>query len=296
MRVVVAGSSGFLGTALRDRLAREGHEVFRLVRGAAGTPTESRWDPYAGEIDDGVIGSADVVVNLAGAALVRWPWSESYKQTLLESRVRTTGTIAAAIARTGGGTALVNGSGVDAYGHPGNVVCDERSPFGNTFLAGVVERWEGATSAASDAGARVVCLRTAGVLHRDGGLLPLVRIPFRLGVGGRVGSGRQWFPFVSLHDWLGATMFLVDRADLSGPFNLVAPEPATNAEFTRALAGALHRPAAIPVPATPVRLVAGDMAGLILGSLKAVPRALGEAGYEFAHPDVDTAVRAAVGH
>ncbi len=295
MRVVVAGSSGFLGTALRDRLARDGHEVFRLVRGPAGTPTESRWDPYAGEVDDDLIGSADVVVNLAGAALVRWPWSASYKQALLDSRVRTTDTIATAIARTGGGTTLVNGSGIDAYGHPGNVTCDERSPFGNTFLAGVVERWEAATTPAAEAGARVVWLRTAGVLHRGGGLLPLVRIPFRLGVGGRIGSGRQWFPFVSLDDWLGATMFLIDRADVSGPFNLVAPEPATNAEFTRALAGALHRPAAIPVPAAAVRLVTGDMSGLILGSLKAVPRALGEAGYEFAHPDVETAVRAAGG-
>lgn len=288
----MAGSSGFLGTALRDRLAREGHEVVRLVRGTASTSSESSWDPYAGRVDDDVVGSADAVVNLAGAPLVRWPWTDSYKRQLLDSRVRTTATLAEAVARTGVAT-LVNGSGIDAYGDTGAAVCDEQAPYGDTFLAGVVREWEAATAAAADAGARVVLLRTSAVLHASGGALRLMKIPFLLGVGGRAGSGRQWFPVVSRDDWVSAVVFLITRSDVSGAFNIVGPEPVTNAEFARAMGEVLRRPAVIPVPAAPVRLVAGELAGQLLGSTGATPRALTEVGFAFEHPDVRAVLRAA---
>lgn len=293
MRVVVAGSSGFLGTALRDRLARDGHDVLRLVRGTAATPTESAWNPYGGQVDDELISSADVVVNLAGTPIAHWPWTESYKRTLVESRVATTRTLAEAIARTGGHTALINGSGINAYGHPGDRICDESSPRGDGFLAEVVEAWEGATASASGAGARVVMLRSGVVLHADGGALSLMKIPFWLGLGGRVGSGQQWFSTISRDDWVSAVVFLATRPDTTGPVNVVGPEPVTNAQFTVALAGVLHRPAAIPVPGAPLRLVVGELSDEVLGSLRVVPRALSEAGFTFAHPDVGSALRAA---
>ncbi|MBA2738872.1 MAG: TIGR01777 family protein [Nocardioidaceae bacterium] len=292
MRFVIAGSSGFLGTALRDRLAQEGHHVQRLIRGEATAPSESSWDPSTGRIDDEVIASADVVVNLAGAPIARWPWSESYKRTLLDSRVTTTRTVAEAIARTGGNAALLNGSGMNAYGHAGEQVCDESTARGQGFLAEVVEQWEGATSAATDAGARVVLLRSGVVLHPDGGTLGLIKLPFRLGLGGRIGSGRQWFSSISRDDWVSAVVFLATDPDASGPVNLVGPEPVTNAEFTKALGEVLHRPTRIPVPGVPLRLVAGELSQELLGSLRVVPKALLDAGFTFEHPHVRAALRA----
>ncbi|MBA2509770.1 MAG: TIGR01777 family protein [Nocardioidaceae bacterium] len=286
MRFVIAGSSGFLGTALRDRLARDGHQVTRLIRGEASAPSESSWDPSAGDIDDEVVAAADVVVNLAGAPIARWPWSESYKQTLLNSRVQTTQTVAAAIERTGAKATLVNGSGMNAYGHAGDQVCDESTPRGSGFLADVVEQWEGATEAAKTAGARVVWLRSGVVLHPDGGTLGLMKTPFRLGLGGRIGSGEQWFSTVSREDWVSAVVFLAGNPDANGPFNLVGPEPVTNAEFTKTLGEVLGRPTVIPVPSTPLRLVAGELSQELLGSLRVVPHALLDAGFTFAHPDV----------
>ena len=294
MRVVVAGSSGFLGTALRDRLARDGHDVVRLVRGGASTPSESAWDPTARHVDDELIGSADAVVNLAGASMTRWPRTESYKQTILDSRLATTETLAAAIARTGGTTTLLNASGADAYGTPGDAVCSESTPpRGETFLSEVVRQWESATQAASDAGARVVLLRSGVVLHRDGGALRVMQIPFRLGLGGRISSGRQWFPWISRDDWVGAVAFLLDGPETAGPVNVVGPEPVTNAELTTALGEVLHRPTLLVAPALPLRLVAGDLADQVLGSLRLVPEALTDAGYSFQHPDVRSALTAA---
>lgn len=294
MRVVVAGSSGFLGTALRDRLARDGQDVVRLVRGSASTASESEWDPTAGKVDDELIGSADAVVNLAGASLTRWPRTQSYKQTILDSRLSTTETLATAIARTGGATTLVNASGADAYGQPGDAICTETTPpRGSTFLAGVVRRWEAATIPASDAGARVVMLRSGAVLHRDGGALRVMQIPFRLGLGGRVSSGRQWFPWISRDDWVGAVSFLLSGPETTGPVNLVGPEPVTNAELTAALGEVLHRPTVLVAPALPLRLVAGDLANQVLGSLRVVPAVLTDAGYSFRHPDIRSALTAA---
>lgn len=292
----MAGSSGFLGTALRDRLAREGHEVVRLVRGPAGTPSESSWDPYAGRVDDDVVGSADAVVNLGGASFTHWPWTEAYKRQILDSRLATTGTVAAAIQRTGGSTALLNASGINVYGQPGDTVCDESTATSNgTFLTRVVREWEGAAAPASEAGARVVLLRNGAVLHPAGGAMRVMQIPFRLGIGGRAGSGAQWFSWISRDDWVAAVAHLLTRPDMTGPVNMVAPEPVTNAEFTRALGEVLHRPTVMLAPATPLRLVAGELADQVLVSLRVTPRVLTEAGFDFEHPDVRTGLRAAFG-
>jgi uncharacterized protein (TIGR01777 family) len=290
MRVVVAGSSGFLGTALRDRLAREGHEVRRLVRGSASTASESSWDPYLGTVDDDVIASADVVVNLGGVPIAHWPWTETYKRQIRDSREATTGTLAGAVARTGGHAALVNASGINAYGHPGDAVRDETSPRGDGFLAEVVRSWEDATSPAMKAGARVVMLRSGVVLHGSGGALALMKMPFLLGVGGRVGSGKQWFSWISLADWVSAVVFL-STSQVSGPVNLVAPTPVTNAEFTKAMGKVLRRPTRFPVPGLPMRLVGGEVASESLDSLRVVPTVLLAAGFTFEHPDIESALR-----
>ena len=294
MRFVVAGSSGFLGTALRDRLARNGHEVQRLVRGTASAASESSWDPYTGTVDDDVIGAADVVINLGGVPIAHWPWTEDYKRQIRDSREATTGTLAGAVARTGGRAALINASGINAYGHPGDAVRDETSPRGDGFLAEVVRSWEDATSPAMKAGARVVMLRSGVVLHGSGGALALMKKPFLLGVGGRVGSGKQWFSWISLADWVSAVVFL-STSDVSGPVNLVAPQPVTNAEFTKAMGKVLRRPTRFPVPGLPMRLVGGEVASESLDSLRVVPTVLLAAGFSFEHPDIESALRYAFG-
>lgn len=295
MRVVVAGSSGFLGTALRDRLARDRHEVLRLVRGSASTPTESQWDPYAGLVDTDLLASADAVVNLSGAPIVRWPWTESYRQAILTSRTAATRTLAETIARTGATPALVNASGIGGYGDRGDEVLTEESARGDTFIASVVQEWEGATGAAAEAGCRVVTLRTGVVLGPGGGALRLMQLPFRLGVGGRLGSGRQWFSPIALDDWTAAVSFLVQNDRARGPHNLVGPEPVPNADFAAAMAAVLRRPAAVPVPVRPLRLVLGGLSGEVLGSLRVLPAALQAEGFAFRHPDVDSMLRAALG-
>lgn len=295
MRIVAAGASGFLGTALRDAWARGGHEVVQLVRGEASGPAQSRWDPYAGEVDRDLIASADAVVNLAGAPIAHWPWTQSYQRTLLESRVRTTGTLARALADTASPTAWLNASGIAAYGDDrGDEVLTEESPPGSGVLADVVRQWEAATQPAQDAGVRVCHLRSGVVLDRGGGALRTMLLPFRLGGGARIGSGRQYFSVIALRDWVRATVHLLEADDAAGAYNLTGPQPPTNAEYTRALAAALHRPAALAVPARPLRLVLGGLSSELLGSLRVLPQRLLDAGFEFEHPDVRSAVDAAL--
>ena len=295
MRFLIAGSSGFLGTALRDRLAREGHEVVRLVRGGAATPSESSWDPYAGQVDSAVVAAADVVVNLAGAPVARWPWTAAYREQIRRSRVVTTATLARAVASAPTPPVLLSGSGVNRYGDDrGTELLTERSSDGTGFLAGVVREWEAATEPAAAAGARVCHLRAGAVLDRGGGAFPLMSLPFRLGAGGRIGSGQQYVSTISRHDWARAVLFLATNAGAAGAYNLTCPQPTTNAEFTRALAGALHRPAVLRVPAPVLRATLGGLAGTILGSLRVVPQRLTEAGFRFDHPDVDAVIGAAV--
>ncbi len=295
MRFVVAGSSGFLGTALRDRLARDGHEVVRLIRGDAATPSESSWDPYAGEVDAEVIAGADVVVNLAGAPIERWPWTDAHREQIRRSRVESTATLAAAVAAAPDPPVLLAGSGASRYGGDrGGETLPESSSDGTGFLAEVVRDWETATAPAAAAGARVCHLRTTVVLGPGGGAFALMSLPFRLGLGGTIGSGEQYFPAISLSDWVSAVLFLAATPDAAGAYNLAAPEPVTNAEFTAILAERLHRPARLRAPASLLRAVLGDLAQTLLGSLRVVPERLLAAGFSFEQPDMAAIVRAAL--
>ena len=220
----------------------------------------------------------------------------AYRRSIVQSRTAATGTLAQTLARTGSSAALLSGAGIGDYGDRGDEVVDEGSRRGDTFLADVVEQWESATSPAAEAGCRVVTLRTGVVLHASGGALRLQQIPFRLGLGGRIGSGRQWFPFISLDDWTAAVLHLAEHPSASGPHNLVAPEPVTNAGFTAAMGEVLHRPTPLPIPATPLRLVLGGLSNELLGSIRAEPAALrATAGFTWSHPDIDSTLRAAFG-
>jgi uncharacterized protein len=294
MRWVLAGASGFLGTKLTEDLLRGGHDVLRLVRRQPAGPDEVRWDPYAGELDADALAGADVVANLAGTNPAR-PWTPAYRHVFRESRVRTTATLASAVARSESRPVLLTQSGTGGYGRDrGDEVLTEESGTGDGFLADVVRLWEGATAPAAQAGARVVSLRTGIVLSPDALAFRLMALPFRLGLGGRFGSGRQYFPAVSLPDWLRAVRFVAEHNDISGPVNVVIPEPATNAEVARALGEALHRPAVLPVPGFAIRAVLDGFADELLGSKRVVPRRLLEAGFSFTQPDVYAVVDHAV--
>ncbi|TCO52123.1 hypothetical protein EV646_1011120 [Kribbella antiqua] len=294
MKYVLAGASGFLGTALARDLEADGHEVLRLVRRGPTQPGELRWDPARGELDLSALGDPDVLVNLAGANIGR-PWTPSYKKVLRESRVSTTATLAAAAAQLERRPVLITQSGIGGYGLDcGDRILTEDSELGDGFLADVVRLWEGALEPARAAGCRVASLRTGVVLARKAPAFQLLSLPFRLGVGGRFGSGTQYFPVVSLTDWLRAVRFVAENDTLSGPVNVTLPNPVTNAEFAKHLATALHRPALIPVPAFLMRAVLGEFAWELLGSNRALPTRLQSANFTFHHPTAPTALAAAL--
>lgn len=295
MRILMAGASGFLGTALRSHLTLAGHDVTQLVRGEPSTPDQVRWDPYRGVLDPAAVASSDAVINLAGAPIAHWPWTSGYKRKILESRLATGRTIATAIADLDQRPAWVNASGIGYYGDRGDEVLDEGSTNGAGFLAEVVRQWEASTEPARSAGARVCMIRTAVVLDSDGGALKLMKLPFQLGIGGRIGDGRQWFPTVSLTDYLAAVTRMATDASLDGPFNVTGPVPATNADFTKALGRQLGRPTFMRAPGFAVRTVAGEVSGEVLGSIRATPRRLDEVGFEFAHPTIEAQLAAAFG-
>ena len=296
MLILLAGASGFLGTALREHLRSEGHTVRRLVRGDPATTEEYRWDPYSDELPPEALVDVDAVVNLAGAPIAHWPWTASYRKTLLDSRVATTRTLATAISRLDPPLpALVNASAIGLYGPDrGDERLDEDSTAGDGFLADLVKQWEAATQPAEDAGSRVVLLRTSVVLDRAGGALPVLLKPFKLGVGGRLGSGRQWFATISLRDYVTAVTRAISDASMSGPYNLAAPQQATNADLTELLGSMLHRPTILRVPALPIKAVLGDLSGELLGSLRVEPKRLLAEGFDFAHPDLESQLRAAL--
>lgn len=287
MRFLIAGSSGFLGSLLRERLTAEGHDVTALVRREPG-PAEVRWDPYVAGLGAEVVDNADVVVNLAGSALFGNPHSKKYLHAMRESRVRTTRLLAEAIAAGERKPAFLAGNGTSYYGARGDEVLDEDSgTSGDSFMTRLTRDWEQATGAAAQAGARVCVLRTPPVLDRRGLTLRLLSTVFRLGLGGPLGTGRQYFPAISARDWVAAVTFLATHDEIAGPVNLVLPQVPTNAEFTRALADALHRPAFLRVPASAIRLAAGPMAPELLNSVRATPAALLRAGFTFDDPTID---------
>ncbi|MEH0845788.1 TIGR01777 family oxidoreductase [Micromonospora sp. CPCC 205711] len=297
MRILMAGASGFLGTRLVDRLTADGHQVTRLVRRPPRASDERQWNPSAGQLDPAVVAEADAVVNLAGAGVGDKRWDDAYKQLIRSSRVDSTTTLAIAIAGLPAAdrpTVLLNSSAVGWYGNTGDRAVEEDSPAGEGFLADVCRVWEAATRPAEDAGVRVVRLRTGLPLHRDGGLLKPQLLPFKLGIAGRLGSGRQWLPWISMRDWLDAAVFLLDRGDVAGPVNGVGPTPVTNAEFTRELARQLHRPAIIPIPAVALKVALGGFAHEALTSTRVLPGVLTRANFRYTHPDLSSALHAAL--
>ncbi|MEU2611959.1 TIGR01777 family oxidoreductase [Micromonospora sp. NPDC007271] len=297
MRILMAGASGFLGTRLVDRLTADGHQITRLVRRAPRTPDERQWNPSAAQLDPAVVADADAVVNLAGAGVGDRRWNNEYKQLIRSSRVDTTTTLAIRIAELSAEdrpAVLLNSSAVGWYGNTGDRAVEEDSPAGEGFLADVCRVWEAATRPAEDAGVRVVRLRIGLPLHRDGGLLKPQLLPFRLGIAGRLGSGRQWLPWISMRDWLDAVALLLARDDLAGPVNLVGPNPVTNAEFTKELARQLHRPAIIPIPALALKIALGGFAHEALTSTRVLPGVLTRAAFTWAHPDLPSALHAAL--
>ncbi|MFF5227083.1 TIGR01777 family oxidoreductase [Dactylosporangium sp. NPDC000521] len=295
MQILIAGASGFLGGRLVPHLRAAGHQVTRLVRRPVRDPGELRWDPAAGLLDASALAGKDAVINLAGAGVGDRRWTEQYKRTLHTSRVDTTGTLAKAIAAAGPDRpkVLLNSSAVGFYGDTGDRAVDEQSPAGEGFLADLCQVWEAATRPAEDAGTRVALLRTGLPLARDGGLLKPLYLQFKLFAGGRMGSGRQYLPWMSLPDWLNAVEFVLQR-DLAGPVNLTGPEPVTNAEFSAALAKVLHRPNLLPVPGFALKAAAGEFGGEALASQRVLPGVLVREGFPFAHRTVEAALQQAV--
>ncbi|MFI6446519.1 TIGR01777 family oxidoreductase [Kitasatospora sp. NPDC050543] len=301
MRIAVTGSTGLIGTALVRSLLDDGHEVVRLVRhrGRTGRQDDGTlaigWNPRLRQVDKGGLAGVEAVVHLAGAGVGEHRWTDSYKREIRDSRVLGTRTLAGALAEAKEPPrVLVSASAVGYYGQTGDRVIDESAPAGQDFLAGVCVEWEAAAEPAAEAGVRVVHPRTGLVLSSAGGaggrLFPL----FRLGLGGRLGSGEQYWSFVSLADEVAALRFLIDHPDLSGPVNLTAPEPVTNRELTASMGRVLGRPTPFPVPRFALDLALGELAIEVVGSHRVVPARLLEAGFRFRHPDVDSAVRAAL--
>ena len=298
MQIAITGASGLIGTALAGALRAGGHTVRPLVRGPSSDPGAVRWDPAAGTVDAAALAGVDAVVHLAGAGIGDKRWSVARKAEIRASRTRGTGLLARTLASLDPRPAvLVSGSAVGVYGDRGDEVLTELSAPGDDFLAHVVQDWEAAAAPAADAGIRTAFARTGIVLARHGGVLPRLALPFKLFLGGRLGTGRQWVSWITLDDEVAALRFLLERADLAGPVNLVAPEPVTNAELAAALGATLHRPAAVPVPRFGPRLVLGrEMADeLLFVSQRARPGVLVDAGFPFAHPTVAAGLAAVLG-
>jgi uncharacterized protein (TIGR01777 family) len=293
VRVAVTGSTGLIGTALCDRLATDGHDVVRVVRRPVATgEAAARWDPAGGTIDAGALAGIDAAVHLAGAGIGDERWTDERKRELVESRTRSTELLASTLAGLDPRpTVLVSGSAVGYYGERGDEVLTEASGPGDDFLARLCVAWEAATAPSEDAGIRVATIRTGLVLTNDGGAMAKLLPLFKLGLGGRFGSGRQWWSWITLRDEVDAIVWLLTH-DVSGPVNLTAPNPATNADLTKALGRSLHRPAVLPVPSFgPGLLVGRELAqALLFTSARVEPAALTASGYPFSDPTLDPAL------
>jgi uncharacterized protein (TIGR01777 family) len=298
MRVAVSGASGLIGSALTAVLRAGDVEVVRLVRGEARSDDEIGWDPSAGGggLDPAALSGVHAVVHLSGAPIADRRWSPARKALLRASRIdSTTALVTAMTAADNGPRVLLCGSAIGYYGDTGQREVDESAPRGSGFLAELVQDWEAATEPASAAGIRVANLRSGVVLSAGGGMLGRLLLPFRLGLGAKVGSGSQYFSWIALADEVGAIRFLLGDESAIGPFNLTAPQPVTNAEFTTALAHALGRPAALAMPSALLRGALGEVATELLASTRVVPAKLTQAGYEFRYPALGAALDAILG-
>jgi uncharacterized protein len=298
MEVAITGASGLVGTALARSLRRDGHTVRPVVRRPSTDAGAIHWDPAAGTIDGDALDGVDAVVHLAGAGIGDKRWTPERKREIRESRITGTGLLTRTLADLPHPPAvLVSASAVGYYGERGDEELTESSAPGDTFISELVEAWEGAARPAVDAGIRTVFTRSGMVLSTEGGALPRMVPLFRFFVGGRIGSGRQWWSWVSIDDEVGAIRFAIDRSDVAGPANLTAPQPVTNAQFTAALGSVMDRPTVLSIPAFGPRLVLGrELADeLLFTSQRVLPAVLTAAGYPFAHPDLHTALRALLG-
>lgn len=297
MKIVITGSSGLIGRALVRNLRADGHDVRRLVRRAPAATDEARWNPARRQLNPALLSGWDAVVNLAGVGIGDRRWTTAHKRAVLDSRVDATTTISEGIAAADRPpSALISASAVGFYGDTGDRVVDETAPAGTGFLAGLCQSWEAATRPAERAGVRVVHLRSGVVLARDGGIMSRIRPLFWLGLGARLGSGAQYWSWVSLVDEVAAIRFVLDAGRwMAGPVNVTGPEPVTNAEFTRLLARTLHRPAVLTVPAVALRIALGGFAdeGVLAGQ-RVRAGILSAAGFPFAHRTAEDALRWAV--
>lgn len=296
MKIVIAGSSGLVGTALLPALRSAGHQTLRLVRRVPAAPDEIRWDPTSGDLDPVRVEGVDAVINLAGENIAGGRWTARRREAILRSRVDATHTIVQAIGRTvlRRPTVLLNASAAGYYGDRGDELLTEASPAGRGFLADVCAEWERQADAASVHGLRVTRLRFGVVLSSRGGALAKMLPLFRLGLGGRLGSGTQWMSWIGIEDAVGAILHSLREERCSGPINVVSPGPVTNAQFTAVLGRVLRRPAILPAPVWALRLAFGQMADeALLASGRVVPDRLLATGYRFCHPDLESALRSA---
>jgi uncharacterized protein (TIGR01777 family) len=289
-RIAITGSSGLIGTALVGYLKSEGHTVQRLVRRPVVAPDEIQWDPKTGYVDIEALRGVDAVIHLAGVGVGDKRWSKKYKAEILNSRLLGTTAIANAVNEVKP-QVFISASAIGWYGESGNRAVVETDRAGDDFLAAVCREWEAAADIAT--GTRVVKIRTGLVLDPTGGALGRMLPLFRLGLGGKLGNGKQWWSWITLHDQIRAIAFLLEH-NISGPVNITSPNPVTNQEFTSALARALHRPALFPAPAIALKVALGGFSSEILGSKKVTPAALTEAGFIWDYPHITSALTALI--
>jgi len=301
MKILVTGSSGLVGTALVSALARGGHTLCRLVRpqSAGGEAAKEgfvvSWNPATGELGGAGVG-ADAVVNLAGASIADGRWTAQRKELLRSSRIDTTRALVGALTKMNARpSVLVSASAIGYYGDRGDETLTEDSKPGGGFLAGLAQEWEAEALKAETLGIRVVLTRFGIILAREGGALPKMMLPFKIGVGGKLGSGRQWMSWVTLEDVVGILRFAIENPPVRGAITIVSPQPQQNVEFTKMLAEAMRRPALFPAPTFALRLALGEMAdALLLSSQRVLPRAIEKLGYRFLHADLPTALKSLV--
>jgi uncharacterized protein len=297
VRIAITASTGLIGSALAQSLAADGIDVLRLVRRPAARAGEVSWNPAAagGGLDPAALDGVDAVIHLSGAPVAQGRWTAARKQELRASRIDSTQhLVAALLAAPNPPPVLLAASAIGWYGDTGSREVDEDAPAGAGFLADLVRDWEAAAQPAAGAGIRVVHLRSGVVLSRAGGMLKLLLLPFRLGLGARIGPGTQYLSWIGIEDHIGACRFLLESEQLSGPVNLTAPNPVTNAEFTAALAAQVHRPALLRLPSAPLRAALGELSGELLGSCRVRPARLEDAGFAFRQPHIGQALAAAL--
>jgi uncharacterized protein (TIGR01777 family) len=292
MRILISGASGLIGSALTRAATAAGHTIVPLIR-RQGSPSSVRWDPEAGTIDGAGLEGSDAVVHLAGESIASRRWTAAQKARILDSRIKGTQLLSSALAKMNRRpSVMISASAVGVYGDRGDEKLTEAAPPGSDFLANVCREWERATSAATSAGIRVVNLRTGIVLAKEGGALPKMVTPFKLGVGGKIGSGNQYMSWIDLEDEAQVILHCIQKESLQGPVNSVGPSPVRNAEFSKTLGRVLSRPSLFPLPAFMARLVLGEMAeGLLLSSQRVEPTKLLSSGYVFRHTNLEESLR-----